>query len=116
MYIDGFLLAVPANNKDKYRELAETTARIFRKHGAVRVMEGWEDDVPEGKLTSFPLAVKREEGENVVFSWILWPSRQQRDEGMKKSMDELHTLMPEFEPVFDGKRMIFGGFEALVDM
>lgn len=116
MYVDGFVLAVPTANKEKYRDLAQRAAQVFKKHGAIRVVEAWEDDVPEGKVTSFPMSVKRTEAEKVVFSWILWPSRQQRDEGMQNSMDELHKMMPEHEPIFDGQRMIFGGFEALVDL
>lgn len=116
MYVDGYLLAVPATNKDKYGDMATKAAHVFKKHGALRVVEAWEDDVPEGKLTSFPMAVKRTEGEKIVFSWILWPSRQTRDEGMRNAMDELHKLMSADEMLFDGKRMIFGGFETLVDI
>jgi uncharacterized protein YbaA (DUF1428 family) len=114
MYIDGFLLAVPATNKDKYKDLAQQAAKVFKKNGAVRVLESWEDDVPEGKVTSFPMAVKRTDGEKIVFSWIEWPSRSSRDEGMKNSMDELHKMMDGNMP-FDGQRMIFGGFESIVD-
>ena len=114
-YVDGFVLAVPTAQREVYREFAEKTAAIFRKHGALKVVECWGDDVPDGKLTSFPMAVKLESGETVVFSWISWPSRAARDEGMKKSMAE-----PSFQPgaqamPFDGKRMIFGGFQMIVD-
>lgn len=115
MYIDGFLIAVPANNKDKYKDIATKAAKVFKQYGAVRVLESWEDDVPEGKVTSFPMAVKREQGEKVVFSWIEWPSRSVRDEGMKKSMPELEKMMGPGDMPFDGKRMIFGGFESIVD-
>lgn len=114
MYIDGFLLAVPASNKEKYRDIAQKAAVVFKKHGALRVLESWEDDVPEGKVTSFPMAVKRAEGEKIVFSWIEWPSRAARDEGMKNSMEELHKMM-DGTSIFDGQRMIFGGFESIVD-
>lgn len=116
-YVDGYVIAVPDANKDKYRALAEEAAPYFRKHGALRVVECWGDDVPEGKLTSFPLAVKRADGESVVFSWIEWPSKAVRDAGMKKAMDELmaNTKMTPDETPFDGKRMIFGGFQSIVE-
>jgi uncharacterized protein YbaA (DUF1428 family) len=87
---------------------------VFRRHGALQVFEGWGVDVPEGKLTSFPLAVKCEPGETVVFAWTLWPSRAARDSGMQKAMAELDDMFKVEEIPFDGKRMIFGGFEALV--
>jgi uncharacterized protein YbaA (DUF1428 family) len=116
-YIDGYVIAVPNANKEAYRALAEKCAPVFKKHGALRVVECWGDNVPEGKLTSFPMAVKRGDDESVVFSWIEWPSRAVRDSGMKAAMEEMHSVMsmkPEDAP-FDGKRMIFGGFEAIVD-
>jgi len=110
-YIDGFLLAVPDANKDAYRRLAANAAVWFKEHGATEVVETWGDDVPEGKLTSMPMAVKREAGETVVFSWIVWPSREARDAGMKAVMED--PRFPKDMP-FDGKRMIFGGFRVLV--
>jgi len=116
-YVDGYVIAVPTANKDKYRALAEKVAPAFKKHGALRVVECWGDDVPEGKLTSFPMAVKCGADETVVFSWIEWPSREIRDVGMKAAMEEMHAQMdmkPEDAP-FDGKRMIFGGFQSIVD-
>ena len=116
-YIDGYVIAVPNANKEAYRALAEKCAPICKKHGALRVVECWGDDVPEGKLTSFTMAVKRGDDESVVFSWIEWPSRAVRDAGMKASMDEMHdvtNMKPEDSP-FDGKRMIFGGFQSIVD-
>lgn len=114
-YVDGFVAAVPTANRQRYKEHAEAAARVFREHGALSVVECWGDDVPEGKLTSFPMAVKLEQGEAVVFSWITWPSRQARDEGMKKSMAD-PRLQPAVNPMpFDGKRLIYGGFEVLVD-
>ena len=110
-------MARARQSAEKYRDLARRAAAVFKKYGALRVVESWEDDVPEGKVTSFPMAVKRVEGEKVVFSWIEWASRAARDEGMKNSMDELHQLMPEGGmPPFDGQRMIFGGFESIVDV
>jgi uncharacterized protein YbaA (DUF1428 family) len=114
-YVDGFVAAVPVKNREEYRTHAARAAAVFKEHGALAVVECWGDDVPEGKLTSFPMAVKREENEAVVFSWITWPSRQARDEGMKRAMDD-PRLRPEANPMpFDGKRMIYGGFEVIVD-
>lgn len=116
-YVDGYVIAVPDANKERYREMAENAAPYFKKHGAVRVVECWGDDVPEGKLTSFPMAVKCSEDEKVVFSWIEWPSKAVRDNGMQKAMDELmaNTKMTPDEVPFDPKRMIFGGFQSIVE-
>ena len=114
-YVDGFVLAVPTANKETYRKHAETAAQVFKEFGALKVIECWGDDVPEGKLTSFPMAVQRKPDETVVFSWITWPSRQVRDEGMKKVMAD-PRLEPGNNPMpFDGKRMIYGGFQMIVD-
>ena len=115
MYIDGFVLAVPTANRDAYRTAAERSSTVFRECGAVKVVECWGDDVPEGKTTSFPMAVKRKDDETVVFSWITWPSKDVRDKGMKAAMDD-PRLSPDLNPMpFDGKRMIYGGFEVLVE-
>jgi len=81
-YIDGFVAAVPTANRAVYKKHAEDAAVVFKEHGALKMVECWGDDVPEGKLTSFPMAVKRKDNETVVFSWIVWPSRQVRDAGM----------------------------------
>ncbi len=114
-YVDGYLLAVPTDRKDAYRDMATKAAVVFKAHGALSVVETWGDDVPEGKLTSFPMAVKREPNETVVFSWITWPSKAVRDDATKKAMDELHQMFEGMQDIFDGKRMIYGGFEVLVD-
>ena len=113
-YVDGYVLAVPTANKEAYRKLAEKTSIVFKEHGALTVVENWGDEVPAGEITSFPMAVKCKEDETVVFSWITWPSREARNTGMKKAMQD-----PEFQHCmktmpFDGKRMIFGGFETIV--
>jgi Uncharacterized conserved protein len=110
-YVDGFVLAVPTANKEKYRELAQLGATIFKECGALQVVEAWGDEVPEGKLTSFPMAVKCQPDETVVFSWVMWPSKAVRDEGMKKFMED--PRLPRELPL-DGQRMIFGGFEPIV--
>jgi uncharacterized protein YbaA (DUF1428 family) len=114
MYVDGYLLAVPTAKREAYRALAETAAAVFKDHGALSVVECWGEDVPEGKLTSFPMAVKAEPEETVVFSWITWPSRAVRDEGMRKAMEDPRMNHDPAAMPFDGKRMIFGGFEAIV--
>jgi uncharacterized protein YbaA (DUF1428 family) len=114
MYVDGYLLAVPTASREAYRALAETAAAVFKDHGALSVVECWGEDVPEGKLTSFPMAVKAEPEETVVFSWITWPSRAVRDEGMRKAMEDPRMNHDPAAMPFDGKRMIFGGFEAIV--
>jgi len=114
-YIDGFVVAVPTANRGAYKEHAEKAAPIFKEHGALKMVECWGDDVPDGKLTSFPMAVQKKDDETVVFSWIVWPSKQARDEGMKKVMAD-PRIQPDVNPMpFDGKRLIFGGFEVLVE-
>ena len=114
-YVDGFVAAVPTANREAYREFAERAAAVFREHGALKVVECWGDDVPEGKVTSFPMAVKLQKEETVVFSWITWPSREVRDAGTKKVMAD-SRLQPTSDPMpFDGKRLIYGGFETIVD-
>jgi uncharacterized protein YbaA (DUF1428 family) len=114
-YIDGFVAAVPTANREAFRKHAADTAPVLKEHGALKVVECWGDDVPDGKLTSFPMAVKCEPGETVIFSWIVWPSRQVRDAGMAKVMAD-PRLQADANPMpFDGKRMIYGGFEVLVE-
>lgn len=113
-YIDGFVLAVPNDNKEAYRTLAETASTVFKAHGATRVVEGWGDDVPEGELTSFTMAVKRQDKESIVFSWIEWPDKATRDSGMKKAMEDERMQCDMNKMPFDAKRMIFGGFNVLV--
>ena len=95
--------------------MPKTQPFVFKEHGALKLVECWGDDVPEGEVTSFPMAVKRKDDETVVFSWITWPSRQARNEGMKKVMAD-PRLKPDTNPMpFDGKRLIYGGFEVIVD-
>ncbi len=114
-YVDGFVAAVPTANKAAFIKHAEDAAVVFKEHGALKVVECWGDDVPDGEVTSFPLAVKSKDDETVIFSWILWPSREVRNEAMKKVMED-PRLHPETNPMpFDGKRLIYGGFEAVVD-
>ncbi len=114
-YVDGYVIPVPEAKKQEYIELARQAAVVFRDHGALSVVECWGDDVPDGKLTSFPLAVQKKDDETVVFSWITWPDKVIRDAGMKKSMEDPRMKMDPATMPFDGKRMIFGGFEAIVE-
>lgn len=116
-YVDGFVLAVPKDNIDAYRKLAETAGNIWKEYGALEYVECVADDVKEGKVTSFPKSVDLKPDETVVFAWIVYESRQKRDEVNEKVMNDqrLKALGPENMP-FDGMRMIWGGFEAIVDM
>lgn len=114
-YVDGFVAAVPTANKEAFRRHAEEAAAVFEENGALKVVECWGDDVPSGEATSFPMAVECRDDETVVFSWIVWPSRDVRDAGMKKMMED-PRMQPDVNPMpFDGKRMIFGGFEVIVE-
>jgi len=114
-YVDGFVAAVPTANRDKFLRHAQDAAVVFKEHGALQVVECWGNDVPEGKLTSFPMAVQRKDDETVIFSWITWPSKAVRDEGMAKVMAD-PRMQPDKNPMpFDGKRVIYGGFEVIVN-
>ncbi|TWI12020.1 DUF1428 domain-containing protein [Aerolutibacter ruishenii] len=117
-YIDGFILAVPTANKDAFIAHARMGDSVFIDYGALRVLECWGDDVPHGKLTDFHGAVKAQEDETVVFSWIEWPDKATRDAGMKKMMEGNDPRMdPEKNPMpFDGKRLIYGGFAPIVEL
>ena len=108
-YIDGFVIAVPNANRDKFIEHAHTFDAIFLEFGATRVVECWGDDVPDGKLTDFRRAVQATPEESVAFSWIEWPDKATRDAGMEKIMKDPRMEAAGDMP-FDGKRMIFGGF------
>ena len=113
-YVDGYLVPVPSNGKQAYLDMAAKAAPIFKENGATRVVECWGDDVPDGKVTDFKGAVKANEGETVVFSWIEWPSKEVRDTGMAKVMKD-ERMQPGSDMPFDGKRMIFGGFAPILD-
>jgi uncharacterized protein YbaA (DUF1428 family) len=113
-YVDGFVVPVPQGKRDAYRELAAKMAKVFRQHGAARVIEAFGDDVPKGEVTDFYRAVKAEDGERVVFSFIEWPDKATRDEAWGKIMSD-ESLKPEGEMPFDGKRMFWGGFDKIVD-
>ncbi len=115
-YVDGFVIPVPEGKKQAYLELAQKAAPIFKEHGALSVVECWGNDLPDGKTTDFRMAVKAEAGENIVFSWITWPSKEARDAGNAKAMaDERMAMGGSGAMPFDGKRMVFGGFETIVE-
>jgi uncharacterized protein YbaA (DUF1428 family) len=114
-YIDGFVAAVPTASREAYKKHVEMVAPAFKEHGALKLVECWGEDVPDGKLTSFPMAVKKKDDETVVFSWIVWPSKQVRDDAMKKILAD-PRFHPDVNPMpFDGKRLIHGGFEILLE-
>ena len=114
-YIEGLVAAVPTSNKEQFIQHARDTGAIFKEHGAVRLVECWGDDVPDGQVTSFPMAVKCKPDETVVFSWIVWPSREARDKGMEGVMNDPRMTEDENPMPFDGKRLIFGGFQVILD-
>ena len=114
-YVDGFVAAVPTANRQAFIEHARQAAVVFKEYGALKVVECWGDDVPEGEVTSFPMAVHCGPDETVVFSWLVWPSREVRNQAMPRLMED-PRLSPEVNPMpFDGKRLIYGGFETVVD-
>lgn len=114
-YIDGMIAAVPTANKEKYLKHCVMSADVFKDHGALSIVECWGDDVPEGKINSLHTAVMRKPDETVVLSWITWPSKAVRDAGMQKVMED-PRMNPDVNPMpFDGKRMIWGGFEVLTE-
>jgi uncharacterized protein YbaA (DUF1428 family)/uncharacterized tellurite resistance protein B-like protein len=118
-YIDGFVIAVPTANKQKFIDHARHFDALFIELGAIRVIESWGDDVPDGKVTDFRRAVQATAEETVAFSWVEWPDKATRDAGMKKMMEDprMDPSTPGNPPMpFDGKRMIFGGFEQVVEV
>jgi uncharacterized protein YbaA (DUF1428 family) len=119
-YIDGFVAAVPTANKQKFIDHAKKGNSVFLELGAMRILECWGDDVPDGKLTDFRRAVQAKDDETVVFSWVEWPDKATRDAAMSKMTDLMKTddrMNPEKNPMpFDGKRLIFGGFAPVVEL
>ncbi len=116
-YVDGFVIPIPKSKINEYRDMATMCADIWLEHGALTFKECVSDDVQPGKLTSFPQSVILEEGEAVIFSWITYPDRATRDSCNDKVMKDprMQELMKPENMLFDGKRMIFGGFQMLVD-
>ena len=114
-YVDGFVVAVPADQKEAYRQLAAKSVALFKEFGVTRIVECWADDVPDGNFTDFRMAVKAEDHEEVVFSWIEYPSKEIRDAANQKIMADPRMRELGNEMPFDGKRMIYGGFVPILD-
>ena len=117
-YVDGFVVPLPKENIDKYRDVATTCGKIWREYGALAFVECIGDDVPYGEVTSFPRAVQAKDDEIVVFSWIVYESRAHRDQVNAKVMADprMKQIMGPEKMPFDGKRMIYGGFQSVVDL
>lgn len=114
-YVQGFVIPVLEANRKAYRDLAAKTAPIFMEYGATRIVETWGDNIPDGTTTDFRRAVKAEEGENVVFSWIVWPDKATADAAHEKIFNDPRMAAPDGSIPFDGKRMIYGGFVPIFD-
>jgi uncharacterized protein YbaA (DUF1428 family) len=114
-FVDGFVLPVPHANREPYLALAQKAAVNFESCGALRLVEAWGDDVPDGKVTDFRRAVKAAEGENVVFSFLEWPDKATRDAGWARMMEDPEMKHDHDNMPFDGKRMFWGGFEVILD-
>src|SRR5678815_2462624 len=112
-YVDGFVIPVPAGNREAYLASSRKMTSVLKRLGATRVVECWGSDVPDGKVTDFKRAVAAQSGENVAFGWVEWPSKETRDPGNKAMMED--PAMKNIGMPFDGKRLIFGGFEVLYD-
>ena len=115
-YVDGFLVAVSKERIEDYKKLATLAGQVWKEHGALSYVECIADDVPYGELTSFPRAVQQAEGETTVFSWITYPSRAERDAINEKVMADPRLKGHMEDAPFDGKRMIYGGFQPIVEM
>ena len=117
-YVDGFVMPLPKANVDRYREVASTAGALWKEHGALEYTECIAEDVKPGELTSFPQSVKLEDDETVVFAWISYESREHRDEVNAKVMDDdrMKALMDPAGDIADYKRMVYGGFEVLVEL
>ena len=113
-YVDGFIVAVPTAKQEEYRAHAAQAEPLFKEFGARRLVEAWADDVPDGKVTDFRRAVQAQEGEAVVFSWLEYPSKEVRDAANARIMSDPRMEQIGADMPFDGKRMIFGGFEPLI--
>ena len=114
-YVDGFIAAVPTDKKDEYIAHAKIAANVFKEYGALKVVEAWGDDIPEGELTSFPMSVKSEANETVVLSWVIWPSKEIRDTAWQKTMEDPRMQEDQNPMPFDGSRLIYGGFNIILE-
>lgn len=114
-YVDGFVIPVPHDQKEAYRQMAEAVAPLFKEYGATEVVECWGDDLKKGQHTDFFMAVNAKENENVVFSWIVWPDKAARDAGNEKFRNDPRLNDMAGKDIFDGKRMFWGGFAPMLD-
>ena len=114
-YIDGYVIPVKTEDAEAYRAFAAKYAPLFKQYGATRVVESWGDDVPNGEVTDFFRSVNAGEGETVVFSWVEWPDKKTRDDGMARAMEDPAFAEEGVQMPFDGKRMIMGSFSVIVD-
>jgi len=112
-YVTGFLTPVKGENRERYVRSAEAAWPLFKEYGATAQVESWGVDVPDGKVTSFPMAVKLEEGEAVVFSWVMWPDKATADAAWGRMMED--PRMKDMDMPFDGQRMMWGGFETIFE-
>ena len=112
-YIDGFIAAVPTKNKEVYIQHVKQAAKYLKEYGAIKLVECWGDDIKKGKITSFPKSVKCKDDETVVFSWVAWPSKKIRDKGMQEMFGD--PEVKEMSMPFDTSRLIYGGFEVILD-
>lgn len=115
-YVDGFVLAVPKENIETYKDMARLAGKVWMEHGALKYVECLGDDTPYGEITSFPRSVQAKEDEIVVFSWIVYESRQRRDEILAKVMADPRLQSSMENTPFDAKRMIYGGFETFLEL
>ena len=115
-YVDCMVAAVPTGNKEAYLKHAKEAWLVFKDHGALEMVECWGDDVPDGEVTSFPMAVKCGEDETVVCSWITWASKEEHDVGWQKIVEDPRMNIENNPIPFDGKRMIFGAFQVILEV
>jgi uncharacterized protein YbaA (DUF1428 family) len=115
-YVDGFVVAVPKANIEAYKEMARKAGEVWKEHGALAYVECIGDDVPYGEVTSFPRAVQAKDDETVVFSWVVYDSREKRDAIIAKVMADLRLKDSMTNAPFDGKRMIYGGFQTFMEL
>ncbi|MBV2120330.1 MAG: DUF1428 domain-containing protein [Candidatus Thiodiazotropha sp. (ex Ctena orbiculata)] len=114
-YVDGFIAAVPTEKKDEYITHAKISAMVFKDYGALKVVETWGDDIPDGEVTSFPMSVKCKADETVVLSWVIWPSKDVRDVAWQKTMEDPRMQEDQNPMPFDGERLIYGGFNIILE-
>ena len=113
MYVNSMVASVPNDKKDSYIKHAKAASAIMKEHGALRALDAWGENVPEGKNTSFPMAVQKKDDETVLVSWVEWESKEASEKGMEAFMNDPRTA--NLEMPFDGQRLIWGGFDVIVD-